>query len=253
MIRDIVLLLFPLLFIQGVGCSIQNKSNSSIEAFEVRDTSPVMGETSYRVFYLDSLVMYQIQYRQDSIVNQLQFDSSANKITSSGRVVSSEWKSRFWVFHSDSSYGLLFDPNSEVDAPRLKVDFMIRMITGTNRWDSFLYVRPDSAIWNSNRSELREVFLFPANNNMPASRLVLHYSKTLNHLKISFNKKVDSVKQMKLFKTEYYVDAYHSEKDSMSWPPSRSATEMTKIMVKNEAEILRYFKKYAESIAGQPH
>jgi hypothetical protein len=229
------------------GCT-QNKSNQKFEAIEVRDHSPMMGETFYRVYYVSNLVMYESQYRIDSFVNPLRYDSTTHEIKSNMNLVNQEWKSEFFVFHSDSSYGYRYDSNDEIKNGRFKVDSVIKTITGTNRWDSFLYVKPDSVLWSKEKKELLEVFLFPAKGDMPSSILNLYYSKKLNDVQFSFNTTVDSIKGLKLYKTEYFVDAALDEKNNMVWPSSKNSTEMRKILIDDSNENLHYFNLYKKAI-----
>ena len=173
-----------------IGCT-QNKPNQKFEVIEVQDHSPIMGETSFRVYYLDNLTIYESQYRSDSFINPMSYDSSTHEIKSNMNLVKEEWKSDFFVFHSDSSYGYRYDTNDVSKNGRFKVDSVIKTITGTNRWDSFLYVKPDSVLWSKDKKELLEVFLFPAKDDMPSSMLNLYYSKKLNDIQFSFNTTVD--------------------------------------------------------------
>jgi len=92
------------------------------------------------------------------------------------------------------------------------------------------------------------VFLFPAKEDMPASLLNLYYSKKLNDVQFSFNITVDSIKGLKLNKTEYFVDAALDEKKNMIWPSSKNSTEMRKILIDDSNENLHYFKLYKKAI-----
>lgn len=220
-----------------------------IATIEVRNISPLMGETFYRIYYLDELVMYQSQYRHDSFLKESKFDSSTNRFSDNTTLLSSQWKSSFFVFHKDSSYGYNYDSyRNTKDNFRVQVDSTVKFITGTNRYDSFLTVKPDTVIWNIDKTELKEVYVFPKKTDMPTGRLVFYYSKKLNLLKESFNRVMDSAKKMKLFKTESLFNEFYSEKDKRVWPPMRNMTEMKEVAIENSPEIMRYFSRYKKVI-----
>jgi hypothetical protein len=220
-----------------------------MEAVEVRDISPLMGETFYRVYYFDDLVIYQSQYRFDSSVKQLSTDSSTNLVSSHITSISSQWRNQFFIFHKDSSYGFSFDPyRGRENKLRLRVDSTIMFIKGTNRFDSFLTVKPDSIIWNANKSELKEVFLVTQKKGMPAGRIGLYYSKNLNHLKASFNATVDSAKRMKLFKVEAIFNDSYDENGKLVWPSMIDRTEMKEIKTNISEQLREYINNYKEII-----
>lgn len=218
-----------------------------MDGVEVWDTSPLMGKTFYRIYYFDDLVIYQSQYRFDSSVKHLSTDSSTNKVSNLIISTSSQWRDQFFIFHKDSSHGYNFEPfQSKENYLRLRVDSTTNFIKGTNRFDSFLTVKPDSIIWNTDKSELKEVFLVPQKKEMPAGRIGLYYSKNLNHLKASFNPTVDSVKRMKLFKVEAIFYNSYDENGKLVWPSMVDRTEMKEIKINISTKLWEYINKYEE-------
>lgn len=211
-------------------------SNDKIISVEVVDVDPLIGQTFYRVFYWRNLIMYQCQYR---------FDSSITRIGNNNSNTSSQWRNAFFVFHKDSLYGYNYYPNKAENNSRSRVDSVLNLIKGTNRFDSFLTVKPYSTIWDGDKTELKEVFLLSNKNDVPNGRFIMYYSKKLNHLKESFNKIVDSAKQMKLFRTETIFSEFYSEKEKKLWPALRNMTEMREIKI-NDSEIMNYFEKYVK-------
>lgn len=237
-----------LLFSTLYGC-YTSLATTKIEAIEVRDISPAMGETFYRIYYVDNLVMYENRYRFDSSFTQLKIDSVTQEITGEETLRESIWRSRFFVFHKDSSYGIMYDSLRFYKNRRMPVNYTITNIVGTNRFDSFLTVKPDSVVWNADKTEHRETYILLLGKDMPKGLVVFYYSKKLNHLKNSFNKVVDSVKKMKFFKVEFIFNEFYSEKDKKLWPPTYDLTEMKEINVENPEKIMGYFNKYKESIS----
>jgi len=248
MIKHLTIVFLLPLSLEGIKTCGHYKQKK-IEAIEVLDLSASMGETFYRAYYLDDLVMYQSQYLVDSSVNQFEFDSSTNKFSNNVTLLSSQWKDRFFIFQKDSMYGYNYDPyRSTEDNLRLKADSIIKFVSGTNRFDSFLTVKPDSVIWNADKTEVKEVYFFPKQENIPLGHLNMYYSKKLSHLKESFNRIVDNAKKMKLFKTETVFSEFYSEKDKKLWPPIIYKTEMREFFPKNPEEIIDYFNKYKKEV-----
>lgn len=242
-----------IIFLAFVSFQVLNACNShtqkpDIEAIEVRYISPYMGENFYRIYYLDNLVMYENRYRFDSSVKQFRIDSTTQQLYSDDTLLLRQWRSQFFVFHLDSSYGYRYDPYGVHKNGRLGVDSELKRITGTNRFDSVLRVKPDTIVWNMDKSELKEVYVFPKKKDMPDGRVSFYYSKELNHLKNSFNRTVDSARKMKFFKVEFIFSEFYSEKDNILWPPTLDMTEMREISVENPEEIKNYFKRYKRSI-----
>lgn len=233
-----------LISLSVVISSCNQKLQGQIKVIEVRDNSPQLGETFYRVYYLGDLIMYQSQYRLNSFQNQFKVDS-LDKFSNDYTIISSEWKNKFFVFQKDSTYGYNYDPDRGGNNNlRLSVDSVLKFIKGTNRFDSFLSLKPDTSTWNEDKSELREVYKFPEEKKMPDGRLILLYSKKLNHLKESFNSKVDHIKGMKLYRTETIFEEYYDAESQKLWPPVMNTSEMKEMVVENPKEIFRYFKKY---------
>lgn len=231
-----------------VACNNQ-KLFHSIVAVEVKDSSPLMGENYYRIYYLGDLVLFQSRYQVDSLFKQWKVDSSSRELVTEIVEASSQWKDKFFVFHRDSSYGYNYDPyRSEENGLRLRIDSALKRIKGENRLDSFLSVSSDSAIWNNKRTELKEVYFLPAKEGMPAGKVLLYYSENLMALRESFNTVVDSAKKMKLYKIEVLTDAFYDEEKKISWPALKTVTEMKEFTVQNPSEIMNYFIRYRRQI-----
>ena len=242
-----IVFLLPLSF-EGIKTCKHHKQKK-IKAIEVLDFSASMGETFYRVYYLDDLLMYQSQYLVDSSFIQFKFDSSTNQFSNNVTLLSSQWKDRFYIFQKDSIYGYNYDPyRSTDDNLRLRADSIIKFVTGTNRFDSFLAIKPDSIIWNADKTEVKEVYFFPQQENIPPGHLSMYYSKNLNHLKESFNRIVDNAKKMKLFKTETIFSEFYSEKDKKLWPPIIYKTEMREFSPEKPEEIIGYFARFKKEV-----
>jgi hypothetical protein len=150
----------------------------------------------------------------------------------------------FFVFCKDSLYGYIFDPHKPNNAKRSKVDSIVKTIAGLNNFELILTLTPDTIIWNNDKTQCKEVYISPKTEDRPSSRLSLSLSSKMNHLKYSFNQKIDSAKQMKLYKTELVFDEFFDKTNKIFWPSSYSVTEMRQATPPNLKEILDYFGRY---------
>lgn len=235
--KNTLLLLLQFLLLNVINSCQSLNSVKKIQGIEVTGVTP-MGQSSYRSYFNGSLILYQFEYR---------FDSSVMVMGSNKKQTQSEWRNEYFIFHQDSTYGYNYDPKNPLNNNlRLKVDSMVNLIKGTNNLDSFCKIRADSSIWNSSKSKLKEVYFFPEAKDEPTGRVILYYSKDLNNLRESFNRKVDSIKKMKLYRMENRVNQFYSKKDKKLWPPMTDVFEMKEIKSENLEEILSYFQKYSE-------
>lgn len=242
------LFIIGFIFSQVITSCRHDLQAQKIEAVEVLDISPLMKETYYKVYYMDSLVMYESRHLYDSSVKQFRLDNKTQEMYSEDTLLVREWRSRFFVFHKDSTYGVRYDPHGEQKEVRMPVNYEIKRIEGTNRFDSFLSVKPDTVSWNTDKTECREVFVLNHKIHSPTGRLIFYYSKRLNHLKKSFNPTVDKAKGMKLFKYEIMFDEFYSEKPKRLWPSTLDVTEMKETVVKDPEDVMGYFNQYKRSI-----
>jgi hypothetical protein len=119
-------LLFPICI---VNKDFSDFSQSKIEAVEVSSSSPIFPNTFYRIFHVNSFIIYQSQYFYSFST------SKANANTDTFETVNdySEVRYKFFVFHKDSSYGYQYDDKDDKKPKlRLPVDSAVRLIIGTN-------------------------------------------------------------------------------------------------------------------------
>lgn len=248
MIKCIVQLFLILLFCVSVNASATDTTGQIIKGIKVEESNPFFGESFYRIFHVGPLVVYQSQYQFDSSETRLKFDSAGNQLSAVTENKRSEMRSQFFVFHRDSSYGLNYDPHRINESNRrLRVDSALLRIKGTNSFENSLTKKPDTTSWNAQRTELKEVYVQKATKDTPEVRLSLYYSNGLNSLKESLNPILDSAKKMKLYKVEYVIEEFYSEKEGRLWPPLKLSTEMKEIEVTVPEEILHYIDRYKNS------
>jgi hypothetical protein len=240
--------LLLLLSIQLISC-INEKENktthppTAVTEVEIEDLSPVMGTSHYSVYYLDDLVMYRWNYMENSFVKDM---ADPNNKNSRG---SSTVNPVYFVFQKDSSFGFHFDPKKgSMMGGRRSVDTSFARIKGTNKFDSFAVLKADTITWSADKNELREVYLLKMPAGMPAGYLVMYYSKRFNHVKESFNLKVDSIRRMKFYKHEVFFNSFYDERTKQEWPATKDATEMKEITRSLPDTVLHYFNLYKRSV-----
>src|SRR5437773_6076367 len=90
---------------------------------------PVEFSSVFRIYYFNSLIMYQYFYHYDSTIN--------------GKSILDEDRRAFFIYHNDSLYGYHFDSNPHKTMPddmRLSVDSILQKLNNFN-YDSFLTQR----------------------------------------------------------------------------------------------------------------
>lgn len=226
-----------------------HKRTGEMQAIEVQNFSLWGEQVSYVAYKADSFTLYRWPFGSESFEMALSFDSTTNIIKDSLKSFSRKWVDQYFVFHNDSSYGYNYNIYEPVhDNKRVNVDSQLAFIMGTNAFDSLLNVKPDTILWNKDKTELKEVFMLPFSEEEPNGRMSLYYTKKLNHLKLSFNPKVDSVKKMKLYKTVIDYDSFYSKKHNRMWPAASYPTEMKETNWDRD-EFDKYILKYKKSIA----
>jgi hypothetical protein len=234
-----------LLFSQTVNASGPDTTKPSISAVEVRENSTLFGESFYRVFYVGAFIVYQSQYQFDSSANQVKFDSAGNIKSVIPESQFSEKRNKFFVFHQDSSFGFSYYPDRIGESSeRLHVDTVIKGITGSNTFEKLLIKKPDTTIWSTNRTELKEVHIQKVSKDTPAVKVSFYYSSRLNNLKASLNPVLDSAKKMKFYKYEYVIGEFYSEQQQMLFPDMKMSCEMDEFTVQHPEEILQYIRMY---------
>jgi hypothetical protein len=232
-----------------VACANQRANKKTVAGLdvtgvEVSDLSVMMGESHYKIYYLNDLTLYEWNYTAASLVVQMAEDPDQQTSTGSRSV-----RTAYFVFQRDSSFGFDFDPNpGSMYNGRMRVDSFMKRIKGTNRFDSFALMKPDTVTWSEDHDELREAYVLKMPAGMPSGYLVMYYSKALNHLKESFNQRVDSIKQMKFYKYETIFYAFYDEQRKQSWPSLKDATEMRPITGPLPDTVLHYLNLYKSSI-----
>jgi len=185
--------------------------------------------TFYDVFYYNSLVMYKLFY---------DFDSSIN-----GESVLTERRHYFFVFHKDSLYGYTYYPNRPhlMAYGRLRVNSLLEKNSlESNNFDTLLSIKPDSSYYEAD-GNLVKIYNPPIRKgDFTDYTLYLYYTKTLNGIKETFSKKMDNIKDMKLFRIRILPKKAYKN----VFPKKEILYEMKEAPVENQQEVLAYFNKY---------
>jgi len=222
----------------------------NIQAIEVRDSSFMMGADFHRAFYIDQYIVYQSRIHFTNSETTTRFDSATNEMIYDDSLISSGWKNRYFVFHRDSSFGYQYNPDKLWLTQRLAIDEARKLIGSTNDFDKLLSQKPDSVLLNADSSERQEVYLFPEKKDTPAIRIVLSYSKKLEHLKYSLNQIIDREKKMKLWKTDISIAPYYDKKAKANFPGGSFISEILELPPVVPEEVLFYLNWYKDLVQG---
>lgn len=251
MFRCFILLTAILLSIESINATPADTSRQTIKAVEVRDSGFLFGESLYRVYYVGALVVYQSQNLSESFIQRSLYDSASRQEAFVSEQEESQWRSRFFVYHRDSSHGISYDPYNTMEYNRrLPVDSILQMIKGTNTYENLNAAKPDTATWNTGRTELKEVYVSKGSQDTPTVRLVFYYSSRLNHVQEALSKALDSVRKMKLVKIEICIEEFLREKDKRLWPQMTQSTEMKEIHGAAPEEVMHYVEQYQSKGSG---
>jgi hypothetical protein len=211
----------------------------------VRQYNSYFGEQLYRTFSIDSIIVFQMQIQLLNFEDQLQIDSINNELVSNRQLVSTDWTYEYFIYHKDSSFGYKYVPTDSFRHIRLGVDSVTKFIKGTNRYDSFILLKPDTIVWNNKKTELKEVYVLPKERGEPGGHLILYYNKKMNHLNGNINSKVDSIRKMKFYKQETTIDySLYNEKNDTQWPPLIDVTELREVRIPIPSEVMDLIKFY---------
>ena len=190
-------------------------------------------DTYYDVFFSGDLIMYKYVYRYDSSIN--------------GRVMLYEDRNNFFVFHKDSLYGYIYDPNPYHIFPdrRLPVDSVLKKNSfESTRFDTLSNLKPDTT-YTDKEGNLLKIYI-PSEPKTDPSRFVLYfyYNKNLVGINETFSKKMDNLPDMKLCKIKILANEVYDEMYKMSFPKREIYYEMKEIPSFNQKMVAEYFDKY---------
>jgi len=143
-------------------------------------------ENDYKVFYQGDLIAYRYRFRFDSAIDY--------------KVLASEYRHAYFVFHRDSAFGYSFSFNTPLKlGDRANRDSIVRSISiDKGNLDEFITKRPDSVY--KAKSDGKYVELFRANqvgnSTIPAVEMI--YSNDFDGIAESLSRKLDSAKGRKL-------------------------------------------------------
>jgi len=236
-------------FISGIVCftnASKAQGTDNIKAIEVQILGFPMGDDFYRVYYSGDFIIYKGTYHHTS--SFIEFDSTGRQRKQTELV--NEKRTRYFIFHKDSAYGYSYTPSDSLWTNRRgKVDSVLKLwIMGQGKLDTLLNLKPDSVIWNQNKTDLKEVYVFPATADCPSFRWIVCYNSTMNDIPETFSVKMDNSKKMKLYKVETASEKFYQSPDKSTWYPLHIINEMHRIDVDHPEEIKSYVDLYKKSI-----
>jgi len=247
MIKWIVPVFLLMLFSQRANSSTVDTTKQVIRAIEIQDSNSFFGVSFYRIYHVGPIVVFQSQYQFDSSFQGGNFDTAGNSVSSKREYEFSEERTRYFVFHHDSSYGYSYDPHHVNEANRrMLVDSVLHTIKNANSFEKLLAIKPDTTTWNPSKTERKDVYVQKPIKDTPGVHISLYYTSNTTFLNESINPIMDSSRKMKLYKFEYWIQEFYSEKDKRLWPAAKMKTEMREITVTNSEELLHYIDRYKQ-------
>jgi hypothetical protein len=244
--RKLVLPFFTILSsIVCISCS-STKRSTSIDAFNVLYHVPIVNpdnsvtnyDNSYDVFYQGDLRMYKVVY--SVLANQ------------SGQMVEAGRKFRYFVFHKDSAYARIFEPDADkfFDNQRARIDSMLQYNTFENpKLDTFATVKPDTSYVDSIGSLVKIFKKSPLSPNEPDRYIhMFYYSNKMPVLKEIFSRRMGNQPNMKLYRVRILAKGGYYAEAKMTIPDLEYFYLMKPITIENPTLVKEYFDKYAKRI-----
>jgi hypothetical protein len=223
-------------------CSNSSLKTSEITSEKVTQVLPNLDNenklmsydtSSVQMYFYKNLVLYELSYRFDSIVNN--------------KTLISEDRTHYFVYEKGKTFGFDYDEHKSIYKKRISLDsiFKFEWIAQNKLYPLFLD-NPTllvSSHKNQDSGTLHEKYIIRYKNDTSTTGTCsLSFSNNLKDVRYSISKELDSIKNMKLysFKTEryagyiqgIYVDAYIT------------STLLEKVSVSNPKKIMSYFNMY---------
>jgi hypothetical protein len=198
------------------------------------DSSIINMNNTYDVFYYKDYIMYRFPYLFDSTVE--------------GKLVLQEERPNYFVFHRDSISGYNYYPRPDpaVHEGKLPVDSVLKYTFQSTAYDSFFSWKPDSSYYDA-EGNLLNVYNYAATIKYPENfTYYFYYSKNLKDIRETFSKKMDGIKNRKLFKIRIIAHGAYYKEYNMTFPQRETLLEMKEVSLQNKDEILTYFNKYKQ-------
>ena len=235
----------------GCGYAFSDKQKLNprqIKAISVSQVFPLLNDKgkliqldtgNVKIYYYEKIRLYNLSYRFDSLGEDGE------------KVVLSETRHHFFIYHSDSSYGYSYDSRFTPSIQRVAVDSVFQ-----GEWIVMTKLYP---IYTDNITELMTMKRNPDSDTIYESYLLKHkdtgkeygtfflgYVKKDSTIPYSLCKELDSIKQMRLFKIQVkyyreYLDAYKITVDSREW--SYDVTDHS-LSEAERKKITAYFVQY---------
>lgn len=233
--------LFSILAALTCGNTVINTAATKV--VEVRVSGYWMPDDFFRVYHVGEYKVLESHYL---------FDSTRKTLNESGNLAKSETleksiRTRFMVFHKDSSFGYRFNPNfSNAMEGRIAVDSAFSLVRTKfdYRLDSLGYTKPDSSTWNADKTERRDIYITKATGDLPTVWRALSYSSKLINAGETFSKNLDSVNKMKLCRIEIKYDSAIGPNGKMVPYPTYLDHEIKIITPPYSVDVQVYIKLY---------
>lgn len=210
------------------------------------------------IYYLGDLVLYETtitnQFGQGSVfvVSEYHTIDPANGDTTFHRDVelkndnspdSISITRAYFVHHMDSAYGYYYNPRAIFNIKRITVKQGRGFVFMTNE-DTFLTMKPDSSIWNSDHSELKQVYIQPARKDTPLIKIIFSFKKNMP-LSMTISDKLSQDRKMTFYRMEILFGEYFDQTSNQLIPAQTVMDFALREYIPLDTKtIYRYFDRY---------
>jgi hypothetical protein len=191
-----------------------------------------------RLFYFGQMVMVQLNYMYDSMVND--------------KLLKSETRYRYLVYKKGDRVGNLYDEGTGKETKSVSVDSILKIEWFNNLriYDMFKQnnLTLIAAEKDPKAGTLKEEYtIVSKNDTAQKGRCYLYYTNQLKNLDYSFSRELDSMKGMKLDSVRIINDAHFYKEGNLWIDKVVQWFKMEEDTSFDKDKIERYFSKYGSS------
>ena len=188
---------------------------------------------TFSVYYMDDMVLYHLGYH---------FDSSVNNA-----LVKEEYRRYFFVYRKGERMGYRFDPNDSRKAGYHPVDSLLyKQALGSFSWENLAAIKP-IASFDTTSGTLEEIY---TNKEMEGDTVWLYFSQRFKEYDFSLSRKLDSLKNLKLFKILVHNSPFYDTTINKTLPEKNSYFLLEQGKLDNLDQVRHYFAEYKKMDRG---
>jgi hypothetical protein len=240
-IKVIAIVIFSSLFFMGWKACLKEDHLKSVELIFSYPLSIYKEKNGIRVYSLNDTLL--ISYHNDYILYRL---SPTIEFKTGKKISGTE---PYFIFKKRNSNGFLFSSLKDISSG---VKYSVDSILSTRGMKGTDFDTPPDSLWHlvDTISDDRKTFFL---EKYAATKIIdettidsiyYYYAKNLKKVEYSFSKKLDSLRNSKLYKIELIFNKKFSSSYNGTLPRREFLFELRDKNLQNKSEIISFFKKF---------